>query len=85
MNDDMIKQQIRKAFEPMFTEVVELEVKVISNLTKNFPADMSEEQCVDLVKGILKSQGDVLASSIKNSIPADFDVKVKEAVNGRRS
>ena len=41
-DDDMIKQQIREAFEPMFTEVVELEVKVISSLTKNFPADMSE-------------------------------------------
>lgn len=85
MNDDMIKQQIREAFEPMFTEVVELGFKVISNLTKNFPADMPEEQRVDLIKGILKSHGDVLASSIKNSIPTDFDVKVKEAYNGRRS
>lgn len=85
MTDDKIKQLIRETLEPMFDELVELNFKVFSNLTKNLPADMPEEQKLDLIKGVLKSHGDILAKSVKTSVPADFDTKVKEAYDGRRS
>lgn len=85
MTDDKIKQMIKETLEPMFDELVELNFKIISGITNNLPADMSEDQKLDLVKGVLKSHGDILVSSIKSSIPADFDTKLKEAYNGRRS
>ena len=85
MNDDNIKQLIRKAFEPMLDELVELNFKIFSNITNSLPADMPEEQKLDLIKGILKSHSDTLVASIKSSVPADFDTKLKEAYNGRRS
>lgn len=85
MTDDKIKQMIKETLEPMFDELVELNFKVISGITKNLPADMPEDQKLDLVKGILKSHGDMLVTSVKSSIPADFDTKLKEAYDGRRS
>lgn len=85
MNDDNIKQLIRKSFEPMLDELVELNFKIFSNITNSLPANMPEEQKLDLIKGVLKSHGDTLVTSIKNSIPKDFDTKLKEAYNGRRS
>lgn len=85
MTDDKIKQMIKETLEPLFDELVELNFKVFSNLTKNLPADMPEEQKVDLVKNVLKSHGDTLAASVKASVPTDFDTKVKEAYDGRRS
>lgn len=85
MNDDNIKQLIRKTLEPVLDELVELDFKIFSNVTNNLPADMSEEQKLDLVKGVLKSHGDALVTGIKTSIPKDFDTKLKEAYNGRRS
>ncbi len=85
MNDDNIKQLIRKAFEPMLDELVELNFKIFSNITNSLPADMPEEQKLDLIKGVLKSHSDALVTSIKTSIPKDFDTKLKEAYNGRRS
>ena len=85
MTDDKIKQMIRETLEPMFDELVELNFKIISGITKNLPADMPEEQKLDLIKGVLKSHGDALVASIKSSIPADFDTKLKEAYDDRRS
>lgn len=85
MNDDIIKQMIRDNLEPMFDELVELNFNIISSITKNLPADMPEDQKLDLIKNILKSHGDMLVASVKSSIPADFDTKLKEAYNGRRS
>lgn len=85
MTDDKIKQMIRETLEPMFDELVELNFKVFSSITKNLPADMPEDQKLDLVKSILKSHGDALVNDIKSSVPADFDTKLKEAYNGRRS
>lgn len=85
MNDDTIKQLIRETLEPVLDELVELDFKIFSNVTNNLPADMSEEQKLDLVKGVLKSHGDALVTGIKTSIPKDFDTKLKEAYNGRRS
>lgn len=85
MNDDIIKQLIRETLEPMFDELVELNFKVFSSITKNLPADMPEEQQLDLVKGILKSHGEALVTNIKTSVPKDFDTKLKEAYDGRRS
>ena len=84
MTDDKIKQMIKETLEPMFDELVELNFKIISGITNNLPADMSEDQKLDLVKSVLKSHGDILVSSIKSSVPADFDTKLKEAYNGRR-
>lgn len=83
MTDDKIKQMIKETLEPLFDELVELNFKVFSNLTKNLPADMPEEQKVDLIKGVLKSHGDTLAASVKTGVPVDFDTKVKEAYDGR--
>ena len=85
MNDDKIKQLIREMLKPALDELVELNFKIFSNITNSLPADMPEEQKLDLVKGLLKSHGDTLANSIKTSIPKDFDTKLKEAYNGRRS
>lgn len=85
MTDKKIKQFIRETLEPMFDELVELNFKFFSTLTKNLPADMAEEQKLDLVKGVLKSHGDALVASIKSSVPVDLDTKVKEAYDGRRS
>lgn len=85
MNDDIIKQMIRETLEPMFDELVELNFKVFSSITKSLPADMPEEQQLDLVKGILKSHGEALVANIKTSVPKDFDTKLKEAYDGRRS
>ena len=85
MNDDNIKQLIRKTLEPALDELVELDFKIFSNITNSLPADMPEEQKLDLVKGVLKSHGDALVTSIKTSIPKDFDIKLKEAYDGRRS
>ena len=85
MTDEKIKQLIRETLEPMFDELVELDFKVFSSLTKSLPADMPEDKKLELINGILKSHGDALAASVKNSLPADFDIKVKEAYNGRRS
>ena len=85
MNDDNIKQLIRKTLEPVLDELVELDFKIFSNITNSLPADMPEEQKLDLVKGVLKSHGDALVTGIKTSIPKDFDTKLKEAYNGRRS
>ena len=85
MNDDKIKQLIREMLKPALDELVELNFKIFSNITNSLPADMPEEQKLDLVKGVLKSHGDALANSIKTSIPKDFDTKLKEAYNGRRS
>ena len=85
MNDDTIKQMIRETLEPVFDELVELNFKVFSSITKNLPADMPDEQQLDLVKGILKSHGEALVANIKTSVPKDFDTKLKEAYDGRRS
>ena len=85
MNDDKIKQLIREMLKPALDELVELNFKIFSNITNSLPADMPEEQKLDLVKGLLKSHGDALANSIKTSIPKDFDTKLKEAYNDRRS
>lgn len=85
MTDEKIKHQIRKTLEPVFDELVELNFKVFSNLTKSLPADMPEDKKLELIEGILKSHGEALAASIKNSVPADFDIKVKEAYDGGRS
>ena len=85
MNDDKIKQLIREMLKPALDELVELNFKIFSNITNSLPADMPEEQKLDLVKGVLKSHGDALATSIKTSIPKDFDTKLKEAYSGRRS
>lgn len=84
MTDDTIKRLIRETLEPMFDELVELNFKVFFNLTNNLPADMPEEQKLDLIKGVLKSHGDALAANIKAGVPTDFDTKVKEAYDGRR-
>ena len=85
MTDGKIKQMIKETLEPMFDELVELNFKIISGITKNLPADMPEDQQLDLIKSILKSHNDILVASIKSSVPADFDTKLKEAYNGRRS
>ena len=85
MTDDKIKQMIRETLEPVFDELVELNFKVFSSITKNLPADMPDEQQLDLVKGILKSHGEALVANIKTSVPKDFDTKLKEAYDGRRS
>lgn len=85
MTDDKIKQMIRETLEPMFDELVELNFKIFYNLTKNLPADMSTEEKEELIKGVLKSHGDMLVNVIKTSVPDDLDAKVKEAYNGRRS
>lgn len=84
MNDDNIKQLIREMLKPALDELVELNFKIFSNITNSLPTDMSEEQKLDLVKGVLKSHGDALVTGIKTSIPKDFDTKLKEAYNGRR-
>ena len=84
MNDDKIKQLIREMLKPALNELVELNFKIFSNITNSLPADMPEEQKLDLVKGVLKSHGDALVTNIKTSIPKDFDTKLKEAYNGRR-
>ena len=85
MTDEKLKQMIREILEPMVDELVELNFKIFYNLTKNLPTDMSVEEKEELIKGVLKSHGDMLVASIKSSIPADFDTKLKEAYNGRRS
>lgn len=85
MTDDKFKQFIRETLEPMFDELVELNFKVFSNLTKNLPADMPEEQKFNLIEGVLKTHGEALAASVKASVPEDLDTKVKEAYDGRRS
>ena len=85
MTDDKIKQMIKETLEPMFDELVELNFKIFYNLTKNLPADMSVEEKEELIKGVLKSHGDMLVNAIKASVPDDLDAKVKEAYNGRRS
>lgn len=85
MTDDKIKQMIRETLEPMFDELVELNFKVFYNLTKNLPADMTVEEKEELIKGVLKSHGDMLVNAIKTSVPDDLDAKVKEAYDGRRS
>lgn len=85
MTDDKIKQMIRETLEPMFDELVELNFKVFYNLTKNLPADMAVEEKEELIKGVLKSHGDMLVNAIKTSVPDDLDAKVKEAYDGRRS
>ena len=84
MTDDKIKQMIRETLEPMFDELVELNFKIFYNLTKNLPADMPVEEKEELIKGVLKSHGDMLVNVIKTSVPDDLDAKVKEAYNGRR-
>ncbi len=85
MTDDKIKQMIRETLEPMFDELVELNFKIFYNLTKNLPADMAVEEKEELIKGVLKSHGDMLVNAIKTSVPDDLDAKVKEAYDGRRS
>ena len=85
MTDEKLKQMIRETLEPMVDEIVELNFKVFYNLTKNLPADMPEDQKWEIIKGVLKSHGEALAAGIKASVPTDFDTKVKEAYNGRRS
>ena len=85
MTDDKIKQMIRETLEPMFDELVELNFKVFYNLTKNLPADMAVKEKEELIKGVLKSHGDMLVNAIKTSVPDDLDAKVKEAYDGRRS
>lgn len=85
MTDDKIKQMIRETLEPMFDELVELNFKIFYNLAKNLPADMSAEEKEELIKGVLKSHGDMLVNAIKTSVPDDLDAKVKEAYDGRRS
>lgn len=85
MTDDKIKQMIREILEPMFDELVELNFKVFYNLAKNLPADMAVEEKEELIKGVLKSHGDMLVNAIKTSVPEDLDAKVKEAYDGRRS
>lgn len=85
MTDEKLKQMIREILEPVLDELVKLNFKVFSSITKNLPADMPKEQQLDLVKGILKSHGEALVANIKASVPEDFDVKVKEAYDGRRS
>lgn len=85
MTDDKIKQMIRETLEPMFDELVELNFKVFYNLTKNLPTDMAVEEKEELIKGVLKSHGDMLVNAIKTSVPDDLDAKVKEAYDGRRS
>lgn len=85
MTDDKIKQMIKETLEPMFDELVELNFKIFSGITNNLPADTPEDQKLDLIKSILKSHGDMLVASIKSSVPADFDTKLKEAYNVRRS
>ncbi len=85
MTDDKIKQMIRETLEPMFDELVELNFKIFYNLTKNLPADMAVEEKEELIKGVLKSHGDMLVNAIKTSVPDDIDAKVKEAYDGRRS
>lgn len=84
MTDDKIKQMIRETLEPMFDELVELNFKIFYNLTKNLPADMPVEEKEELIKGVLKSHGDMLVNVIKTSVPDDLDAKVKEAYDGRR-
>ena len=83
MTDDKLKQLIRETLEPMFDELVELNFKVFCNLTNNLPAEMPEEQKLDLIKGVLKSHGEALAANIKASVPTDFDTMVKEAYDDR--
>lgn len=85
MTDEKLKQMIRETLEPMVDEIVELSFKIFYNLTKNLPADMAVEEKEELIKGVLKSHGDMLVNAIKTSVPTDFDTKVKEAYNGRRS
>lgn len=85
MTDDKIKQMIRETLEPMFDELVELNFKIFYSLTNNLPADMSAEEKEELIKGVLKSHGDMLVNAIKTSVPDDLDAKVKEAYDGRRS
>lgn len=85
MTDDKIKQMIRETLEPMFDELVELNFKIFYNLTKNLPADMAVKEKEELIKGVLKSHGDMLVNAIKTSVPDDLDAKVKEAYDGRRS
>lgn len=85
MTDDKIKQMIRETLEPMFDELVELNFKIFYSLTNSLPADMSAEEKEELIKGVLKSHGDMLVNAIKTSVPDDLDAKVKEAYDGRRS
>ena len=85
MTDEKLKQMIREILEPMVDELVELNFKIFYNLTKNLPADMSVEEKEELIKGVLKSHGDMLVNAIKTSVPDDLDTKVKEAYDGRRS
>lgn len=85
MTDEKLKQMIRETLEPMFDELVELNFKIFYNLTKNLPADMAVEEKEELIKGVLKSHGDMLVNAIKTSVPDDLDAKVKEAYDGRRS
>ena len=85
MTNDKIKQMIRETLEPMFDELVELNFKIFHNLTENLPADMSDKEKEELINAVLKSHGDMLVNAIKTSLPDDFDGKVKEAYDGRRS
>lgn len=85
MTDKKLKQMIRETLEPMVDELVELNFKIFYNLTKNLPTDMPVEEKEELIKGVLKSHGEALVANIKASVPEDFDTKVKEAYDGRRS
>lgn len=79
---DKVKQMAREILQPFFDEIIETSCRIFSSVYNNLPENMPVEEKDAIVQGILKQQSEMLVSSIKAGVPADFENKLKEAFNG---
>ena len=84
MTNDKIKQLARELLQPVYDTLVDTCVTIYSPVAENLPNSLSDEQKLEMIKGILDAQSKSIQESMKASLPEDFEQKLKEAYNGRK-
>lgn len=82
--NDKIKPLVKELMQPVFDQLVDTCCILFGSISDNLPSNMPDEEKDKIIRQILDSQAQSIASSIKQAVPADLADKLKEATNGRK-
>lgn len=80
--DNELRQKIVTLLQPVFTGIVNNVAIMIDAMSSSLPPELSNEQRKQLLTQVITQHTNALKLAVENSVPTDFDVKLKEAADG---
>lgn len=84
MNDEQLKNLIADLMQPVYEQLTNTTFTFVKHLISNMPKEMPVSEQEHIVKELLKTHNEAIQKNMKQSVPADFAEKLKEALkNGK--